>query len=299
MGTWFTGFRARLKKHWFITTFFVALVLFAVMPGNLERFLIYFPTRNLEADPSSINVPFRDLAIETRDGVELHGWFIPHPKAQASLLIFHGNAGNISHRIPWIELLHPLEINIVIIDYRGYGKSGGAPFERGLYMDSDAAYEWWQKYRASTGEKLILLGESLGGAVAADLASRTQVSGLILQSTFTSARDMAKTLFPVGLLQPLTSIRFDTATKIGRVNCPKLIIHGRNDEIVPFRLGRKLFELAPEPKEFLDVPRAGHNDLVWVAGSEYLQRLKNFLNQITDTDKPRENSEMGPKKSAP
>jgi len=271
----------RLKKHWLITTFFVALVLFAVMPGNLERFLIYFPTKALEGDPSAINLPYRDISMTTRDGVELHGWFIPHPNALVSLLIFHGNAGNISHRLPWIELLYPLELNILIIDYRGYGRSGGAPFEKGLYMDGDAAYDWWLKDRAHTGEKLVLLGESLGGAIAVDLASRSRVSGLILQSTFTSAKDMAKTLFPIGLLQPLARIHFDSASKISRVNCPKLIIHGNNDEIVPFRLGKDLYDLAPGPKEFFEVQQAGHNDLVWVAGPQYSERLRAFLLEIS------------------
>jgi fermentation-respiration switch protein FrsA (DUF1100 family) len=270
----------RLKKHWLITTFFVALVLFAVMPGNLERYLIYFPTRDLEGDPSGIHLPYRDISMRAEDGVRLHGWFIPHRDAHLTLLVFHGNAGNISHRLPWIELLHPLRANICIIDYRGYGKSDGRPFEQGLYMDGDAAYSWWLAHRAAPDEKLVLLGESLGGAVAVDVASRREVSGLILQSTFTSAKDMAKTLFPLGLLRPLAGIQFDSAAKIGRVHCPKLIIHGNRDEIVPFRLGKAIYEIAPEPKEFFEVPGAGHNDLIWVAGTGYLEMLQAFLSAI-------------------
>jgi fermentation-respiration switch protein FrsA (DUF1100 family) len=205
---------------------------------------------------------------------------VPHPKARVTLILFHGNAGNISHRIPWIEMLHPLQANVLVFDYRGYGRSSGSPFEGGLYIDADAVYGWWKRERANTGEKLILVGESLGGAVAVDLAARVPADGLILQSTFTSGWDMAKTLMPIGLLQPLARVRFDSEAKIAGVTCPKLFIHGSWDEIVPLRLGRKLFDRAAPPKEFWEVPRAGHNDLLWVAGPQYGERVRAFIAQI-------------------
>ena len=174
-------------------------------------------------------------------------------------------------------MLHKLQANVLIIDYRGYGLSEGSPFEGGLYLDAKAAAAWWAGRFAGSENHLIPIGESLGGAVAVDLATHTRVSGLILQSTFTSARDMARTLFPLGLLQPLIGVHFDSATKIQGIRCPKLIIHGNRDEIVPFGLGRKLYDLSPEPKQFWEVPGAGHNDLIWTAGADYSRVLSDFL----------------------
>jgi len=147
-----------------------------------------------------------------------------------------------------------------------------------------ACWLWILRHAAqstfSKARKLVLIGESLGGAVAADLAARVPVDGIVLQATFTTAWDMAKTVMPIGLLQPLTGARFDSASKIRRIGCPKLFIHGNRDEIVPFRLGRRLYELAAPPKEFYEVPGAGHNDLIDTAGTEYLNRLRSFLEMI-------------------
>lgn len=274
-----------LRKHWIITAALVAAIAYFMTPHTLERMFIYFPTKQLESDPSHIGLPFQDLRIVTEDHVALHGWFVPHPAARKTLLIFHGNAGNISHRLPWMEILYQLQLHLMIIDYRGYGKSEGSPFEDGLYRDARAAYAWWAKERAATGEQLVLFGESIGGAVAVDLATRITPSGLILQSTFTSARDMARTVFPLWLLQPLAHVRFDSVAKLPQVKCPMLIIHGNRDEIVPFRMGRELFEIAPGPKEFYEVPGAGHNDLPWEAGAEYTVRLRSFLDSLGSSGK--------------
>ena len=194
--------------------------------------------------------------------------------------MFHGNGGNIGDRVPWLKLLNDLGVHVLIFDYRGYGKSEGKPFEQGLYRDARAACEWWERERRPRGEKLVLFGESLGGAVAVHIAAGTPVDGLVLQSTFTSARDMAKTMFPLGLLLPLTGLRFNSVEKISKIACPKLIIHGTSDEIIPFRLGQRLFDEAPPPKMFYAVPEAGHNDLFWIAGAEYRRQWKEFLSGI-------------------
>ncbi len=246
-------------------------------PNLLERHFVYYPDRNVDGDPSVLGFTFQTLRLTTEDGIRIHGWFVPCSDSRRTFLVLHGNAGNIGHRLSWIELLHNLQANVLIIDYRGYGLSEGKPFEEGLYRDGRAAVSWWNERFKGTGAHLILIGESLGGAVAVDLAAHSPVSGLILQSTFTSAWDMAKTLFPIGLLQPLVGVRFDSAAKIQSVKCPKLFIHGNRDEIVPFRLGKKLYGLAPEPKQFWEAAGAGHNDLIWVAGSDYSRALREFL----------------------
>jgi len=267
-------------RHWPTTIFVGGILLLAMTTNIVERFFVYYAMKEMVADPSRIGLQYQDVRAVAKDGVTVHGWFVPRPDAHFTFLIFHGNAGNISHRLGWIQMLHALNAHVMIIDYRGYGLSEGKPFEKGLYLDALAAHAWWSRERAEDHSRLILVGESLGGAVAVDLASRVPVDGIVLQSTFTSAWDMAKTLIPIGLLQPLTGVRFDSAAKIRTISCPKLFIHGSRDEIVPFRLGRRLYELAPPPKEFYEVSGAGHNNLIIVAGGEYEARLRTFMSAI-------------------
>ncbi len=277
------GFSTRavgfLLRHWPSTALVTVTVVILMTPHALERFFVYYPVRELDLDPSAVGLDFKDVLLTTEDGVQLHGWHIPHKGSSKHMIIFHGNAGNIGHRVAWIEILHGVGSNLLIVDYRGYGKSEGKPFEQGLYMDARAAYLWWKSRYSSSGE-VILFGESLGGAVAVQLASEFPVSGLILQSTFTTAWDMAKTLMPIGLLQPLSGVQFDSAAKITTVFSPKLFIHGRKDEIVPYHLGKKLFDLAPGQKDFYEVKEAHHNDLPWVAGDDYTQRIREFVSSL-------------------
>ncbi len=249
-------------------------------PGCLERMFVYFPSRTVETNPSVIGLRYTELSLTTEDGIRLHGWFVPHESALCTFVAFHGNAGNIGHRLPWIELLHRVPGHVLLIDYRGYGRSEGRPREDGLYSDATAAFRWCADHPPSGPKGVVLIGESIGGAVAVDLARRVPVAGLILQSTFTSAWEMAKTMLPVGLLQPLSRIRFDSAAKLRLIRCPTLVIHGDRDEIVPFRMGQELFEIAPGPKQFYRVPGAGHNDLLWVAGSEYTARVRDFIDRL-------------------
>jgi len=269
-----------LWKHWPSTALAVFALGAIMTPHTLERRFIYYPVKDVTENPSSIGLTYRDLRLETTDHVKLHGWYVPYASSTVTLLILHGNAGNIGHRVPWIEMLHQTGAGILIIDYRGYGNSEGRPYEEGLYRDAQTAHEWWRKERNHTGEKLVLVGESLGGAVAVDLAARVPVAGLIVQSTFTNAWDVANTILPLGLLQPLAGVHFDSAAKIAGIRCPKLFIHGSRDEIVPYRLGKKLYELSPPPKEFYEVQGAGHNDLPWVAGPQYVTRVRNFLHSL-------------------
>lgn len=272
--------RAFVHRHWVILSFLVVAAALVMKPYALERFFVYYPDRNVEGDPSRLGLPFETLHLVAEDGVKLHGWFVPCSGSRRTMLILHGNAGNIGHRLSWIEILHALGSRVLIIDYRGYGMSEGKPFEDGLYRDARAAAAWWAERVKGPDEGLILIGESLGGAVAVDLATHVRPSALILQSSFPTAWDMAKTLFPIGLLQPLTGVRFDSAAKIRSVGCPKLFIHGSRDEIVPFRLGRKFFDLSPEPKQFWEVPGAGHNDLIWAAGPAYSRTIAEFLRRF-------------------
>jgi hypothetical protein len=268
------------RGSWLMTAFLGGIVPFLMTGNFLERMFVYSPTRKLVANPASVGLEYLDIEAGTRDGIKLHGWFLPAPGARNTFLVFHGNSANISYRVHWLKILHGLGAHVMIIDYRGYGRSQGHPSEQGLYLDAQAAFDWWTKERASDRSRLILVGESLGGAVAVDLAARVPVDGIVLQSTFTTAWDLAKTILPFGLLQPLSGVRFDSLAKIRKIQCPKLFIHGERDDLVPLRLGRKLFQAAPPPKRFYEVQGAGHNDLLRIAGSEYEIQMRSFLSQL-------------------
>jgi uncharacterized protein len=269
-----------LRRHWFLEVFLVFVIGFIMFPHNLERMFVYYPVRQITEDPGHIGLSYQNLSIVSEDGVRLHGWFIPCEGANRTLLFFHGNAGNIGDRLFYIETFHKLKVHVFIIDYRGYGKSEGKPFEKGLYRDAWAAYNWWAHERQPGGEKLILFGESLGGAVAVNLASKVRPAGLILQSTLTCAKDIARENLLLRLLFPLANVQFDSSKLISQVVCPKLIIHGTHDEMIPFRFGKALYDRAAFPKTMYVVPEAGHNDLPWVAGEEYSVKLKQFLSDI-------------------
>jgi hypothetical protein len=219
----------------------------------------------------------KDVWLVTSDGVRLHAWWVSAPQASLVTLYLHGNAGNLTHRFLPIREIAAAGSSALILDYRGYGKSSGSPSEHGLYADADAAYLYLldHGYRA---RHIVLQGESLGTAVAVDLASRKQCAGVVLEAAFTSGRDVANTVLPV--IGPLLFRGFDSKSKIANIRAPLLFFHGDRDEIIPLKLGRGLFEAAPEPKVFIEIPGAGHNDLVETAGSKYRERLHEFYDHL-------------------
>ena len=216
-----------------------------------------------------------DCYFVATDGVKLNGWFIPVDSPRASLLICHGNGGNISYYFSYMKDLTRLHVNVFMFDYRGYGKSEGESTEEGVYSDVAAAYQFLIKQHAVDSTKVILLGISLGSAVAIDLATKIQCAGLILQSAPTSVADVAKSRFiPIHLF---TKSKFDSINKIKQLQIPILFIHGTDDHLVSISYGRKLFAAANEPKWFYEVQGAGHNDLYSVAGATYLQKMNEFI----------------------
>jgi hypothetical protein len=272
---------------------------------TFEEKLIYFPEKypagfwNLAgtsgrstagvADNSIVPL-IEDCWFTTSDNVRLHGWycapvqkkgdsFVP-VAARMTVLWFHGNAGNLSHRYDMIRMLIGLPVNIFIIDYRGYGRSEGSPSENGLYLDARAAWDYLTSGRGISPEKIILFGKSLGGVPAIDLATRVEPAGLIAQSSFTSAADVAAQVLP---LYPAMFLRtkMDSLSKVRNVTCPKLFIHSRADEVIPFKLGVKLFEAAPEPKEFYEVAGAPHNSTYLVGGKDYFNAIKRFVERCS------------------
>ncbi|MFH1868452.1 MAG: alpha/beta hydrolase [Candidatus Omnitrophota bacterium] len=242
-----------------------------------EKRSIYFPTRPIETTPKHIGLYFEDINFKAADGLKLNGWFVPAKNAKATILFCHGNGGNISHRLEKISMFYKMGLNTFIFDYRGYGKSEGSSSEKGLYRDTEDAYNYLKECGKVDTENIILYGESLGGAVTIDLAAKQRVKAIITEDTFTSVKDMVKViypLFPAFILQT----KFDSVSKIRDIKCPKLIMHSVDDEIVPFALGEKLFKAAAEPKKFIKL-RGGHNTAFFDSEELYTYSIRSFIKE--------------------
>ena len=241
--------------------------------------LIYFPDmpgRALTATPLQIGLRYEDVDFVTADGVGLHGWFIPADSARGSLLFFHGNAGNISHRLESIAIFHALGLDVFIFDYRGYGQSEGRTTESGTYRDAEAAWLYLTEARGIAADDIIVFGRSLGSSIAAWLASRQRPAGLIVESGFSSVPSMAARLYPFLPVKWLSRFSYDTAAYVNAADCPLLVVHSRNDEIIPFAEGQAVFDAAPPNSEFLEI-RGGHNDGFLVSGAHYVNGLNSFI----------------------
>jgi fermentation-respiration switch protein FrsA (DUF1100 family) len=241
--------------------------------------LIYFPTRELSTTPGVYGFGHEDVWLTTADGVRVHGWFIAAPASRATLLYLHGNGGNISHRLQRIALFRRLGLSVLIVDYRGYGRSDGTPDEEGMYRDARAAWEYLVQTRRLAVTELIIYGESLGGAVAAQLARERRPRALILESSFTSLADVGGEAFPWLPVRWLLRHDYPTHENLGQVVAPVLIVHSRDDEIVPFAHGQRLFEAAREPKFFLET-HGGHNDGFLATGTAYSDGINAFLREV-------------------
>ncbi len=254
----------------------LAAILIALRPV-LERSSIYFPTRDYEAAPEDFGLRAETLEIPSSDGVRLAGWWI-RGAGSTALLYFHGNGGNVSHRLERTKMLvDSLGLDVFLVDYRGYGKSSGAPSEAGLCADGEAIYEA-ARARGFAPERIVFFGESLGGAVAIETALKKPARAIILEAPFLSIPKMARVIYPF-LPSFLVRTRFDNEAKIGRVGIPKLIVAAENDEVVPPDHTRRLFELAREPKQFFLIRGAGHNNTYIVGGREYLEVWRGFLKE--------------------
>ena len=255
------------------------IIFFFIWVRYIERHSIYFPMKEITVTPRAIGLPYEEVYFETSDNKKLCGWFISGDKTEPTIIFCHGNAGNISHRLEKIAVFHDLGFNIFIFDYRGYGKSEGGPSESGLYKDARAAYDYLTVKMGIPAGDIILYGESIGGVVAADLASVKNVKALITEEAFTSTRDMARIHYPF-IPRFLIASKFDSISKIKNVTCPKLIIHSVDDEIVPFSLGEKLFNQASAPKKFLKI-RGSHNTAFFDSKEEVAGGMRSFLKEIS------------------
>jgi uncharacterized protein len=258
---------------------YAALVLLIYI---FQSHFIFFPEKSLNQTPTDVGLDFEDVNFSSSDNVKLHGWFISVKNSIGVLLFCHGNAGNISHRLESIQIFSRLGLNVFIFDYRGYGQSQGKMTENGAYLDAKAAWNYLTQIKNFNPNNIIIFGRSLGGSIATKIALNNDQAALIIESTFTSAKDMAAKHYPFLPVRLLLKYNFQTIDYIQNVKSPILIIHSENDEIVPFSQGQKLFETASEPKEFLKI-HGGHNDGFFVSEPEYSQKLNLFMKKYLCT----------------
>lgn len=244
----------------------------------LQSRFIYYPGmgREIATTPSAHGARYDDLTLETSDGERLNAWWVPAESPRGAVLLLHGNAGNISHRIHYALMFRRLGYSTLLLDYRGYGKSTGSPTEQGTYVDAESAWRWLTITRRVPERDIVVFGESLGGGVASWLAARHQVRALILASTFTSAVDLGSELYPFLPVRLVSRFRYNTLARLRDVRAPVLVVHSREDEIIPFRHGRRLFETAGEPKAMLELA-GGHNQGLVFGREEWVKALAAFL----------------------
>ncbi len=252
----------------------------------LWLFLRWFEWRNVfipfgrpDSSPADVGLKFEDVTLTTADSVKLNGWYVPKPNAKLTVLFCHGNAGNIGHRLEKLAILNNADVNVFIFDYRGYGRSEGWPSERGTYNDALAAYDWLRREKSVAPERLVVQGESLGCAVAIELARQRPVGGLVLESAFASIPEMARAVYPWLPLHLICQIRYDSLSKIGSVKVPLLSLHSREDEIVPFSQAERLFAAAPGPKKLVEL-RGDHNGGFATSEAVYRAALAEFFRSL-------------------
>ena len=251
----------------------------AVLLMIFEERLIFHPRRYPEGNWNPDEIPFEDIHFTATDGTKLHAWYVPHKQPQAYILYCHGNAGHLADREFLLRILHNhLDAAVFIFDYRGYGRSEGHPDEAGVLLDAHAARTAFAQQAGITPADMILMGRSLGGAVAVALAAAEQPLGLVLESTFTSLPDAAATLYPWLPVRWLIRTQLDSLTRIQSYPGPLLQSHGDRDEIIPFELGRRLHASVPGPKQWVTIPGGTHNS---TQSGEYYAALQHFIHQFT------------------
>jgi len=257
-------------------------VLLSLLLYLFQPKFVYFPLSEIDYTPDMAGLAYEDIYFKTEDDVELNAWFIPVEGARKTLLFFHGNGGNISHRLDSLKIFHELGLSVFIIDYRGYGQSQGTTSEQGTYRDAEAAWRYLTETRGIPDKDIIIFGRSMGGGVATWLSIRHTPDLLILESAFTSVADMAKHYYPYLPAHLLTRIKYASIDRIDAIKCPILFSHSQTDEIVPFELGVQLFKQAQAPKMFMQL-EGGHNDGFIVTGRSYVNGIKEFLNTYGET----------------
>ncbi len=283
LGVWAWSLILRARKGkimsiW-LSILFVVVVAYSILALSLyfmQPKFLYSPVREVPYNPGDLGLAFENVVFETKDGLKLTGWFIPAEGAELTVLFCHGNAGNMAHRLDTINLLSEFGLNCFVFDYRGYGSSEGKPSEEGTYQDAKAAYQWLTEQKKISPGNIILFGRSLGGSIAAQLAMSVKVKGLIVESSFTSYVDIGQKFYPYMPVRLFAAFSYRTIDYIREIRCPVMIIHSRNDEVIPFEFGLRLYDAAKEPKEFVEI-FGTHNDGFLHSGEIYRQSWMQWL----------------------
>ncbi len=249
----------------------VGLVLYFMQPTFL-----YSPVREVPYTPGELGLNFENVVFKSADGLLLSGWYIPADSSKPTLLFCHGNGGNMMHRLDSINILYNLGLNCFVFDYRGYGSSEGKISEEGTYLDVRAAYKWLTEEKKVSPDDIIIFGRSLGGSIAAQLASKVQAKALVVESAFTSYVDIGRKFYPYMPVRWFARFSYRTIDYVRDVRCPVMMIHSRNDEVVPFEFGLEIYEAANEPKEFVEI-FGSHNDGFLVSGEIYSKAWRKWL----------------------
>ncbi|MDR1875596.1 MAG: alpha/beta hydrolase [Synergistaceae bacterium] len=266
------GAQKSYSALWFFLLFvFVFFGLRLLLP-----WLVFMPTATIEAMPRAFNMPFEDVFLTTSDDVRIHGWYVPAPNARGTLLFFHGNAGNISWRLDSIEIFHDLGLSVLIIDYRGYGRSGGRRSVPGVTLDALAAWNWLTEEKGVPADEIVVFGRSLGGAVAMDLMRYVKPRALILESTFSSLPEMVRLDFLAPLMRLLIGDVWNSAEVAATLTVPVLSIHSPDDRTVLFKLGKRLYDAVASEKTFVEI-HGSHNEGFQDSWDIYVPALDAFL----------------------
>jgi uncharacterized protein len=241
--------------------------------------LLYFPDKDIITNPGMYGLNYEEVKFKTSDDVNVHGWYIPADTSPYTLIFCHGNAGNISHRLESIKQFHELGLNVLIFDYRGYGKSEGNISEKGTYLDAEAAWNYLKKVKEISPQNIIIFGRSLGAAIACQLAIQKNATFLIMESAFISVPELAAQVYPFLPVRLLSRYYYNNLENIQKISCPVLFIHSKQDEIIPFSHGEKLYSIANQPKQFLEI-HGSHNDGFYVSDTIYKQGIIEFLEML-------------------
>lgn len=274
-----------------MNTVFALAVAYGAVVGLAFAFqdqLLFQPSSRLLATPDQAGMAFDTVHLDTEDGETLHGWWIPAPDvsretspgefAKQTLLFFHGNAGNISGRLESVQQFHRLGLNVLIVDYQGYGQSTGSPSEEGIYRDAETCWKYLTETRGIAPEDIVVFGRSMGGGAATWVASRHRPGAIILESVFTNVPDIGAHHYPFLPVRALATNQFDNESRVAEIDAPILFVHSQGDRVVPFELGQRVYEAATEPKQFLEI-QGGHNDGFLVSEEDYLRTIDRFLEE--------------------
>ena len=269
---------AKIKQVQVSAIFAASLFVLMLLECGCRNAFLFYPYKYLVATPATIGLVYEDVGFKTEDNIRLNGWWVPVKRSRGTVLFCHGNGGNISFLLDTIRIFHSLDLDVLVFDYRGYGGSGGTPTEEGTYLDARAAWKYLLNIKKIAPDKIILIGRSLGGSIAAWLGQECRPRVLVLESTFTKAADVADYHYIFAPGQVIFGNTYNTEEYITRIASPVFFVHSPDDEIIPYEHGRRLYQLARVPKEFLTI-HGSHNSGFLDSIEEYKDGLNRFLSK--------------------